>query len=84
MGQKNKVSFHYYSRIKGDFEVNYMLLKKKILSCDLPIDILSLIMFNSFNEANHLETVEGKLDLFSFNSALANADTLVKLKSYST
>ena len=40
-------------------------------------------MFDSFDGANHLETVEGKIDLVSFSSTLTNAN-LLSLPNYST
>ena len=40
-------------------------------------------MFDSYDGANHLETAEGKIDLVSFSSAIANHD-LLQLCSYST
>lgn len=83
-GKKNKVKSRYYSKIKGRFGVNYNLLVKKISSYNLNIDCSSLIIFDSFDGANHLETVKGKIDLVSFNLSLINSNLLTKLKGYST
>ena len=64
--------------------MNYDILVRKICNYDLPIDCSTFIMFDSFDGANHLETVEGKIDLVSFNSTLINSDLVNQLKGYST
>ena len=82
--KKLKVSKRYYSRFKGGFAQNIDLLRKKIDSYNLPIDCSDLILFDLFDGANHLETVEGKIDLVSFNSTVINADLISKSHGYST
>ena len=82
-GKKNKISSRYYSKIKGGFATNYSILLNKLRKCNVSFDSSSIVMFDSFDGANHLETVEGKIDLVSFNSTLVSADLLSKLKNYS-
>ena len=64
--------------------MNYDILVQKICNYNLTIDCSTFIMFDSFDGANHLETVEGKIDLVSFNSTLINSDLVNQLKGYST
>ena len=40
-------------------------------------------MIDLFDGANHLETIEGKLDLISFSSTLLNSNLLKKIGDYS-
>ena len=42
-----------------------------------------MIMFDSFDSVNYIETAEGKIDLVSLLSVLANAN-LLSLPNYST
>ena len=70
--------------MKGEFSQNCDLLLKKIESYDLHIDCTDLIMFDSFDSTNHLENIEDKIDLVSFNTTVINADLVSKLQGYST
>ena len=70
--------------MKGAFGKNFNFVAKKIESCDLNIDCTDLIAFDYFINTNHLETVEGKIALVSFNSTVINTDLVSKLQGYST
>ena len=48
------------------------------------VGISCLITFDSFDGANYLETIKGKIDLVSFNITLVNWHLLSKLEKYST
>ena len=73
---KNKVSKRCFAKIYSSASNIYALLlektQRKISNCK-PNDI---IMFNSYDGANRLETAEGKIGLVSFSSAIANHNLL--------
>jgi hypothetical protein len=83
LGQKNKVSKRYFAKIDGSASKIYALLLEKVQRKMLNYKPSDIIMFDSFDGANHLETAEGKIDLVSFSSTIVNQE-LLQLSSYST
>ena len=84
LGKKNKIKARYFSKIKGGFRKHYEIMVDKLANMNKLVDISRLIAFDSFDSANHLETVEGKIDLVSFNTTFINQHLLSKLEKYST
>jgi len=82
-GKKQKVTKKYFAKIDGGCEKAYSLLIDKLERRFINTTFDSVIMFDSFDGANHLETPEGKIDLVSFSSTLVN-DKLLSLPNYST
>ena len=72
-----------YSKIPGGHGKVFEILSKKIESRNNNIDMPKVIAFDSFDGANHLETVEGKIDLISFKSIVVNCNLLTSFINYS-
>ena len=54
------------------FDKVFDLFVEKFARCRWNVDLNEFAMFDLFDGANHLETVEGKVDLVSFLSAIVN------------
>ena len=54
----------------------HSLLVEKLQRRKISTDLKSLVVLNSFDGANYLETCEGKIDLVSFSSVLASKELL--------
>ena len=63
---------------------DYEIIIDKLATMNKSVDISYLIAFDSFDGVNHLETVEDKIDLVSFNTTFVNQHLLSKLEKYST
>jgi hypothetical protein len=82
-GKKQKVKAKYYSKIMGGYTKIYELLISKLCK-RVEYHLLNrIVMFDSFNGANHLETTEVKVNLISFSSTYINK-YLLSLDNYST
>ena len=82
LGKKNKIKAKYYSKIVGGYEKFFNLLFSKLEHCVKSSSLKKIVIFDSFDGANHLETTEGKVDLISFSSTCANK-YLLSLNDYS-
>ena len=72
VGKKNKIKARYFSKIKGGVRKYHEIMVDKLAIMNKSVDMSRLIAFDSFDGANHLETVEGNIDLVSFNSTIVN------------
>jgi hypothetical protein len=76
LGKKNEVRKKFYTRIVGSYNKVFSLLSEKIKRRYPNFACNCLLIFDSFNRVNYLETAEGKIDLLSFSSTIANKDLL--------
>ena len=83
-GEKSKYNRKYFSKIAGGYHKIYKIIIDQIKRRNDNVDINSIAMIDSFDGANHLETMEEKLDLVSFSSALVNKNSLDKITDSST
>jgi len=72
LGKKNKIKAQYFLKIKGSFRKHYKIMVDKLANMNKSVDISCLIVFDSFDGVNHLKTIEGKIDLVSFNTTFVN------------
>ena len=72
----------YFAKIEGSCKKVHNLLVDNLECKFKNVNINSVIIFDSFDSANHLETMEGKIDLVSFSSILVNSN-LLSLPKYS-
>jgi len=83
-GKKSKCKYNYFSKITGGYSKVHKIMTNQIKRCNDKASMDSIIMIDSFDGANHLETIEGKLDLVSFFSTLVNSNLLDTITDYST
>ena len=75
-GKKVKIKAKYYAKIIGGHEKVFKLFCNKFKYQDQNVNMNKIILFDSFDRINHLETAEGKVDLISFNTTLVNKNLL--------
>ena len=75
-GKKNKVKKCYYTKIEGGYLKVHSLLVENLQRRKTNTNLKSLVIFDNFDGANHLETCEGKTDLVSFSSVLTSKELL--------
>jgi len=83
IGKKNKVHRKYFCKINASYKKIYSFLYEKVKKRIKSEGLRDLVMFDSFDGANHLETIKGKVDLVSYSSTCFNQD-LISLLEYST
>ena len=76
IGKKNKVLKKYFCKINGGYEKTCFLLHNKVRNRINSECLSNLVLFDSFNGANYLETTEGKVDLVSYSSTCFNQDLI--------
>jgi len=70
------VKKRYFTKIISRYNKVFELLFTQIKTRKHDFTCNKLLIFDSFNRVNYLETTEGKIDLPSFSSTTANKDLL--------
>ena len=69
--KKAKLKTKCFAKMAGNYYQVHKIMTDKIKrSCNSNINLNKIIMFDSFDGANHLEAVKGKIDLVSFSTAI--------------
>ena len=74
--KKVKIKDKFFSKIPGEYDKTCELLTDKINKRFPSKNAQKLLVFDSFDGSNHLETEKEKSDLMSFLSACTNKNLL--------
>ena len=73
LGKRIKLKMKYFTKISGNYLKVFKLAINKIKhGINDNMNLSLIIIFNSLSRANYLITAEGKIDLVSFSSLIAN------------